>query len=252
MSNRKLVAGNWKMHTDRSEAIKLTTEIIRLSKMSDVEILLAPPHCLIPLVGNLIADLPYIELAAQNISEHKSGAYTGEVSAHMLHSLGVSYVILGHSERRKYFGETDQIILSKIRRAISTELKVIYCCGEGLEDRNTAIQNKIIEAQIQSSVLQLTPDQMQDIVIAYEPIWAIGTGVTARPDQAQQMHAFIRSILADHFGEQIAMQVPIIYGGSVKSNNAQELFAQADIDGGLIGGASLDAESFVAITEAFE
>ena len=247
MNRPTIVAGNWKMNTDLAQATQLTKEIIRLSTKTPTRIILAPPGCFIPLVSDLTADLSYISLGAQNVHQLEQGAYTGEIAAPMLKSLGVSYVIVGHSERRKYFNEDDALILAKTQMALKHDLQVIYCCGEELSDRQNNHHQERVHQQLSDSLLHLNKSEIKHIIIAYEPVWAIGTGKTASPQQAQNMHAFIRSVIRDTFGPEPAQSIPILYGGSVKPSNAAELFNQPDIDGGLIGGASLDPQSFVAI-----
>ena len=192
-----------------------------------------------------------IKVAAQNCANKESGAYTGEVSATMVKSTGATYVILGHSERREYYGETSAILNDKVALALSNGLTPVYCCGEALEVRNANTQNEFVKNQLEETIFNLSAEDFQKLVIAYEPIWAIGTGVTASTEQAQEMLAFIRSLIADKFGKEIAENTSILYGGSCNAKNAPELFAQPDIDGGLIGGASLKAADFVAIIDAF-
>ncbi len=250
MVRTKVIAGNWKMNTTKDTAERLAQRIVTLSQKSALKMILAPPHCFLPIVGSIVEDLSHIELAAQNVHHESFGAYTGEVSVPMLRSLGVGYVILGHSERRQYFGETDEYILRKMGKVLEQGLKVIYCCGENLEDRKAGRQNDIINRQLTQSVLKLPQDQIKNVIVAYEPVWAIGTGETASPQQAQAMHQYIRKCLAQSFGIETAQSCTILYGGSVKPNNALELFQKEDIDGALVGGASLDAEDFVAIVGA--
>ena len=189
-------------------------------------------------------------IAAQNMHEEASGAYTGEISAEMLKDAGVEYVILGHSERRDYAGEDDELINRKILRALEAGLKPIYCCGEKLDIREAGNQEVVVGKQIEQALYSLAPEQISRVVVAYEPVWAIGTGMTATKEQAQEMHAYIRQMVGNQFGNEIADNLTILYGGSVKPGNAAELFAQPDVDGGLVGGASLDADSFAAIVQA--
>jgi triosephosphate isomerase len=191
-------------------------------------------------------------VAAQNCSNKKSGAYTGEVSAEMLKSIEVSYCLVGHSERREYFGETNQLLAEKLDICLSNAITPIFCCGEALQTRENNSQNLFVENQLRESLFHLSPEAIQKIVIAYEPIWAIGTGKTASTEQAQEMHAFIRTVLKNQYGESVASGVSILYGGSVKANNAKELFASKDVDGGLVGGASLNATEFVEIIKALK
>lgn len=191
-----------------------------------------------------------IEVAAQNMHQAENGAYTGEISADMLSSIGVKTVILGHSERRTYFGETNEILKEKVDSALSNKLEVIFCFGELLEERKSGNHFSVVETQLKDALFELSADQWKSIVLAYEPVWAIGTGETASPEQAQEMHAFIRSLISGTYGEEVATNVTILYGGSVKPGNAKEIFSKEDVDGGLIGGASLKAADFKAIVEA--
>jgi triosephosphate isomerase len=192
-----------------------------------------------------------IKVAAQNMHFAESGAYTGEVSAAMLKSIGVETVILGHSERRAYFNESDDLLAKKVDTALAHEMRVIFCFGEELKDRKSGNENSVVESQIKKALFHLPEAAWSQIVLAYEPVWAIGTGETATPDQAQDMHAFIRKTLANAYAQSLADSVSILYGGSVKSSNAEEIFSKTDVDGGLIGGAALDAEHFTAIVNAF-
>lgn len=249
---RKIVAGNWKMNMNLTEAKKLAEAIVTLSSKTNVELILGPPSAVIACVQPIISDLNYIKLAGQNLHQAESGAYTGEISGDMLKSVGADYVILGHSERRKFFGEKDDLILEKIHRALDAGLMPIYCCGEEIEQRKSGSHESTVFSQLQDSILKLTPEQTKNLVVAYEPVWAIGTGETASPEQAQQMHSFIRKNISDVFGGEIADRTPILYGGSVKPENAVELFSQPDVDGGLVGGASLKAQAFVDISKGFE
>jgi triosephosphate isomerase len=252
MNRKKIVAGNWKMNKNLFEGKQLVEDILHsgIELRDDVAVILAPPFISLEMVSGLIKDKKGFHLAAQNCHQAQSGAFTGEVSAEMLKSVGVEYVILGHSERREYFGETDDLLAQKVDAVLAQELKVIFCCGEPLNIREAGTQNAHIQAQIENGVFHLSADQFKDIVIAYEPIWAIGTGLTASDEQAQEMHAFIRSIIAAKYGQEIAAATSILYGGSAKPSNAAGLFAQADVDGGLIGGASLVAADFAAVIKA--
>lgn len=247
----KIIAGNWKMNTDVESAIALAEAIVAQTKpQEDVYIVLAPPMPFIVEVGAVIEDREDIYLAAQNLHTHDSGAYTGEVSGGMLASIGVSFVLVGHSERRQYFGETDAMLKDKVDSALRNDLTPIFCCGEPLEIRNANTHEALITTQISNCLFHLDEAEIQDVVIAYEPIWAIGTGVTASTEQAQAMHLHIRNLLVTKYGAKIAAEIPILYGGSCNAQNAGTLFAQADIDGGLIGGASLKAADFVKIIAA--
>ena len=246
---KKIVAGNWKMNKTASEASSLTENImIDLSDVGDVDVVLCPPYTALGVVGPLI-DKTRIGLGAQNMHWELSGAYTGEISSSMLRDLYCQYVILGHSERRSYFSETDDEVNKKARAALETRLTPIICVGETLEERDSGRAREIVKGQLQGSLAGLRED-LKKVIIAYEPVWAIGTGRTATPEQAQEMHAYIRSVLAEMAGEDTADTVRIQYGGSVKPNNAAELFAQPDIDGGLIGGAALEARHFIEIVQA--
>lgn len=255
---RKIVAGNWKMNTTVAEGVELAKQII--AKLGDVPenvhlIINTPFTHLYPVSKELAAiTCPVckgkISLGAQNCADKEKGAYTGEVSAAMLASVPVTYVILGHSERREYYHETNAILKEKMKLALANGLSVIYCCGENLEQRESGKHLDVVGAEIKEVLFDLTPEEMKKIVVAYEPIWAIGTGKTATSAQAEEIHAFIRKTLAEKFGAQ-AEEVSILYGGSCKPSNAKELFAQKDIDGGLIGGASLKADDFVAIAQSY-
>ncbi len=251
--NRKIVAGNWKMNTLLESAIRLAGEVDALlseRNPGDVTVVLIPPFPFIHNVADVI-DRTKIKVGAQNCASEAEGAYTGEVSAAMIASTGSEYVIIGHSERRQYFGENDEILSKKLKLALENDLIPIFCIGEKLEEREAGKQFEVVENQLKNTILSLSVDDVKKLVIAYEPVWAIGTGKTATPDQAQEIHAHIRKLLADKFGTDIANEVPVLYGGSVKPGNAKELFAQPDIDGGLIGGASLKANDFVDIINSF-
>lgn len=245
---KKIVAGNWKMNKSKEDGLALVEEI-RLGlggSASDVTVIVGVPY---PFLG-VVDSSADVKLSAQNCHQEKSGAFTGEVSVEMLKSFGCDYCIVGHSERRQYFGETDRYINHKIELLLEAGIEPIYCCGETLEQRQEGNHFKVIEEQIQSALQGFTKEQLRQIVIAYEPVWAIGTGETATPEQAQEIHAFIREKLSQVMGTE-SEEVSILYGGSVKPNNAQELFSQKDIDGGLIGGASLNAEDFLQIVRSF-
>ncbi len=244
---KPIVAGNWKMNKTVSEALSLVAGIKKeLADMKAVEVVLCPPTTALQAVGQAIAGTA-IDLGAQNMHWEKSGAFTGEVSASQLKELGCHYVILGHSERRTYFHETDESVNRKAKTALAAGLHPIVCVGETLEQREGGRTTTVVETQVRGSLAGLGPQEMLNTVIAYEPVWAIGTGKTATPAQAQEVHALIRNTLKSMMDETIAQSVRIQYGGSVKESNAKELFHQPDIDGGLIGGASLDAGSFIAI-----
>ncbi len=249
---QKIVAGNWKMNTTIEEAQKLASEVAGMigdEARSDVKVILCPPFPFLSTIKSQLGSSP-IELGAQNCSEHASGAYTGEVSALMLKSMGIPYVILGHSERRQYFHEDDKLLAQKIDGALANGLKPIFCCGEPLDVRESGGHVVLVKKQIEGALFRLNAEAMKKIVIAYEPVWAIGTGKTATTGQAQEMHAVIRKHLSDKFGPETASIIPILYGGSVKPDNAKELFACEDVDGGLVGGASLKSRDFVEIVKS--
>ncbi|HET8574410.1 MAG TPA: triose-phosphate isomerase [Edaphocola sp.] len=252
MTRKKIVAGNWKMNQNLFEGKQLVEDIINsnFTLEDHQEVIIAPPFIQLSLAAGQLKDKPGIFLSAQNCHQKQSGAYTGEVSAEMLKSTGVDYVILGHSERREYFSESVELLAEKVDAALEKGLKVIFCVGEPLAIRDANQQNDYVETQIAKSLFHLSEQQFADIVLAYEPIWAIGTGRTASKEQAQDMHAHIRKVIAGKFGGTIADHLTILYGGSCKPDNAKELFAQPDVDGGLIGGASLKAADFVAIVQA--
>lgn len=247
---KNIVAGNWKMNTNADEAISLAKEIAELNSNTTTEVIVIPPFVHLTNVNNAIKGTT-VKLGAQNCHQAASGAYTGEISAGMLKSVDCTYVTLGHSERREYFGETNDLLAAKVNIALANHLKPIYCCGETLEQREADKHFEIIGAQVSEGLFHLTAEELKNTVIAYEPVWAIGTGVTASAAQAQEVHAFIRKQLTDKYGADVASEISILYGGSVKPDNAKELFNETDIDGGLIGGASLKATDFTAIINAF-
>jgi triosephosphate isomerase len=247
---KHIVAGNWKMNNGLIQTKTLITELIKQEKSSDAEVMIAPTFT--NLWHAFEATRQYdIEVIAQNMHFAENGAYTGEISAGMLKSVGVKTVILGHSERRAYFNETDETLAKKVDAALANDMRIIFCFGEELADRKAGNEETVVENQIKNALFHLGADAFKHIVLAYEPVWAIGTGETATPDQAQDMHAFIRNTLAENYGKDVADNVSILYGGSVKPNNAKEIFSKPDVDGGLIGGASLKAEDFFAIVNAF-
>lgn len=251
---KHIVAGNWKMNKDFGEAEELIDNL--MSRLEETELdkntlmIICPPFPYLEMAVEY-SDDSYFAVGAQNVSTEDSGAYTGEVSAAMLESLELGYCIVGHSERRAYHHETNAIIAKKVDQLLKHEIRPIVCCGEVLEEREADKQFEVVEKQIVESLFHLTEDQFSNIVIAYEPVWAIGTGRTATPEQAQEIHAFIRSLIAKKYGQRIADETSILYGGSCKPGNAKELFANPDVDGGLIGGACLNAEDFVAIATSF-
>ena len=244
---KKVIAGNWKMNMNLHQSQKLVSEILNgLGKDSKVEVIVCPPFTSLSEVNSLLKGTQ-VKLGAQNMYYEESGAYTAEISADMLKSVGCEYVILGHSERRVIFNESDKLINKKIKTAIIKELKPIFCVGELLEQRESGETMKVISAQIEKGLEGITSDQMKNIIIAYEPVWAIGTGKTATPQQANEVHLFIRELVAKKFSTVVAENLIIQYGGSVKPDNAGELLSQKDIDGALIGGACLKADSFLSI-----
>ncbi len=251
MAAKKIVAGNWKMNKKLKEGQRLAKNLCAKVKPSKTEIVLAPPYTHLASVAEIAKSNKQIKIAAQNCHEQTHGAFTGEVSAEMLKSVGVHYIILGHSERRQYFDEDNELLAAKVDAALAAGLKVIFCCGEPLAIREKKKQVVFVNKQIREGLFHLSPKAFSKIVIAYEPIWAIGTGVTASPEQAQQMHAKIRQLLIKKYGEKVAGKTSILYGGSVKPANAETLFENPDVDGGLVGGASLDAKNFMAIIDAF-
>lgn len=250
----KIVAGNWKMNKTLPEAQSLAKEIATQwagNEAEGVQLVLAPTALMVGAVLDEVNGVNHIAVAAQNCSDKDAGAYTGEISAPMIASTGADYVILGHSERRAYFGENNHLLAEKVNRALENELIPIYCCGETLTERKEERHFQVIEDQIAQALFHLPADQLSKVVIAYEPVWAIGTGETASPEQAQEVHAFIRQLLNESYGEDVGEAIPVLYGGSCKPGNAKELFGQKDIDGGLIGGASLNASDFLAIAHSF-
>ena len=248
---KNIVVGNWKMNLQRKESLELVEKVISLLENYDVEVVLAPSYTYLYKINKICNDLSFVQTASQNISKNKNGAFTGEVSAEMIQSLGVKYTILGHSERREYFNESNQDLQRKVDLAISSDLDVIFCCGESLDQRDSGVHFDYIKSQIEDSLFHLTEEEFSKIVIAYEPIWAIGTGVTASSHQAEEIHAFIRSLIFDKYGENVSVNCSILYGGSCNPNNAKDLFSKENIDGGLIGGSSLDANSFIEIIKSF-
>lgn len=248
----KIVAGNWKMNNDLEAGKKLAQAVLdKATGNEEAQIVLGTPFIHLTTLAENIAGKKGIEIAAQNCSDKASGAYTGETSAEMIKSTGTKYVILGHSERREYFNESNEELAAKLDLALANDLIPIFCCGEPLEIREKEQHFDYVKQQLTESLFHLSEADFAKIVIAYEPIWAIGTGKTATSAQAQEMHAELRGHLAGHFGQMLADACPILYGGSCKPSNAQEIFAGADVDGGLIGGASLNADDFLAIVNSF-
>ncbi len=251
MNRRKIVAGNWKMNTTPAEGVELLKGVAALKSQASAgaELIVGVPFTHLCCVKDEAAKAG-IAVAAQNCADHESGAYTGEVSAKMIASLGAKYVILGHSERREYYGETSATLVAKMALTYAHGMVPIYCVGEKLDEREAGKHFDVVRQQLEEVVFGLTAEQFGQLVIAYEPVWAIGTGKTATADQAQEIHAYIRKVLADKFGA-AAAATPILYGGSCKPSNAAEIFSKEDVDGGLIGGAALVAEDFIGIAKAF-
>lgn len=248
---KNIVAGNWKMNTTLEEGVELADQVNNLlqGKDKNCDVVICVPFTHLTSV-NAVIDQNLVGLGAENCSEHEKGAYTGEVSAAMVKSTGASHVILGHSERRQYFGENNAQLLEKTKQALKNGLTPIFCVGEVLEERENGTYNDVVASQTEA-LFELPAEEFGKIVIAYEPVWAIGTGKTATAEQAQDMHAHIRQVIAGKYGKEVADNTSILYGGSCKPSNTKELFAKPDVDGGLIGGAALDAESFMGIVEAF-
>ena len=250
---RKIVAGNWKMNKSFTEAEELIAEIAdKLESMEtgNQDVILCPPYVYLEMATDIAEDSVF-SVGAQNMNENDNGAFTGEISGPMLSSMEVEFCIIGHSERRKYYGENHELLAKKLDAALRNGIRPIFCCGEVLPEREAEQHFNVVEKQLKESLFHLTIEQFKEVVIAYEPVWAIGTGVNASPAQAQEMHAFIRKQVAANYGEAIAEETSILYGGSCNSKNAHELFSQADVDGGLIGGASLKADEFLLIVNSF-
>lgn len=245
----QIVAGNWKMNNDSSATDSLLKALKKQHFSSAIRVMVAPSFTQLSQSVALLSGSS-IEVVAQNMNAAISGAFTGEVSATMLKGVGVNIVILGHSERRSLFGETDIMLAEKVKAALDHQMEVIFCFGEELNERKSNQHFKVVEQQLKTALFALEAAQWKHIILAYEPVWAIGTGETASPEQAQEMHAFIRKIVRQNYDARIADQVSVLYGGSVKPNNAKEIFSQPDVDGGLIGGASLNADDFMAIVNA--
>ena len=250
----QIAAANWKMNLTFQQGEKLLDEILGADiKMKDHQkTIFAVPFPYLTMARSEVAEERNYHVAAQNCYHKKSGAFTGEISAEMLHSLNITYCIVGHSERREYFFETDAALAEKINLCLDNFITPVFCCGEALAIRESGTQNEFVAKQLKESLFHLTAQQIKKIVIAYEPIWAIGTGKTATTEQAQEMHEYLRSIIAGQFNKDIANEVPILYGGSVKANNARELFSCPDVDGGLVGGASLIGKDFIEIIRSLK
>ena len=250
---KQIVAGNWKMNKTFQEADDLINELVEFitsNDIGDIGVIICPPAPYLELASDSASESDLF-VGAQNVSDHESGAYTGEISAAMLESMNIDYCIIGHSERRKYYHESNEMLSEKVNRAIESSIQPIFCCGELLPEREAGEYFDVVKAQLEESLFHLKEDDFEDVVIAYEPVWAIGTGVTATSDQAQEMHAFIRSLIKEKYNEDVAENTTILYGGSCNPNNARELFANKDVDGGLIGGASLKADDFAKIIQSF-
>ncbi len=245
---QKLIAANWKMNKTLEEVNDFLHNFnyAEASNISDVKVLICPPHVYLFHLSEFYRDKG-IAVGAQNVSAYISGAYTGEISASMLKSLSIKFCITGHSERRKYFGEEDKLLSEKINILLYNDIIPIYCCGELIEERKQGKHFEVVKTQIKNALFHLTPSQISNLVIAYEPVWAIGTGVNATPEEAQEMHAYIRKIIDNSFGSEISQKMLILYGGSCNSSNSKELFSCPDVDGGLVGGASLQSDEFLNI-----
>ena len=249
---KNIVAGNWKMNKTLQEGVALATELKEklASAKPNCDVIIGTPFIHLATVSELLEG-SIIKVSAENCADKESGAYTGEVSAAMVKSTGAEYCIIGHSERRSYYGETFEILKEKVLLALKNGLKPIFCIGEKKEERESGKQNDVVKAQLEGSLFNLSAEEFSNIVLAYEPVWAIGTGLTATSDQAEDMHAYIRSLITGKYGNEVAENTTILYGGSCNPKNAAELFSKPDVDGGLIGGASLKADDFKAIIDAF-
>jgi triosephosphate isomerase (TIM) len=242
----KIVAGNWKMNKNAAQTEELIAELLQKLPQTDAKVIVAPTFVNLAQAVNQTKGTA-VEVVAQNMHQAEGGAFTGEISADMLTSIGIKTVILGHSERRAYFHETDSLLANKVDTALKHDMKIIFCFGEELKDRHDKQHFNVVEYQLKDALFHLDKKDWQNIILAYEPVWAIGTGETASPEQAQEMHKFIRETILERYGNEIAENVSILYGGSVKPENAKEIFSQPDVDGGLIGGASLKADDFIGI-----
>ena len=246
---KKIVAGNWKMNNDLDQTIDLINKLKSGISKTEVDVMIAPSFPFLKVAFDLTENTN-IEVISQNVNENNSGAFTGEVSVKMLKSIGLSTTLIGHSERRSLYYENDDLLLKKINFALENEMNVIFCFGEELSDRKSGKYFEVIKNQLDNTVIKLKSNQLKNIVLAYEPVWAIGTGETATADQAQEMHSYVRSYISERFNLEVAQNISILYGGSVKPNNALEIFSKADVDGGLIGGAALNSSDFLKIIEA--
>jgi triosephosphate isomerase len=250
MTRKKIVAGNWKMNNGLQETEILINELLAETNHSGCEVMVAPSFVSLKTAIDSLIDND-IEVVSQNVHQSNDGAYTGEVSAKMLSSIGIKTTIIGHSERREYFNETHEVLKNKVDISLQNSIKIIFCFGEELKDRKTNNHFNIISNQISESLFHLSSSDWDNIILAYEPIWAIGTGETASSDQVQEMHSFIRNFIAQKYSNELAQKISILYGGSVKPNNAKEIFSMTDVDGGLIGGASLKSKDFFSIVNSF-
>ena len=246
---KKIVAGNWKMNNNKSETAELIQALKSLSFSTDIRVMIAPAFTHLAQAEELTQG-GRIEVLAQNMNANDSGAFTGEISAKMLHSIGINKVILGHSERRAYYNETDAGLKQKVQKALTYDMEVVFCFGEDLDERKAGSHFEVVKSQLETALFDLNSSDWSKIILAYEPVWAIGTGENASPEQAQDIHAFIRALIASKYNQDLAEDVSILYGGSVKPANASAIFSQPDVDGGLIGGASLNAEDFTAIIQS--
>ena len=250
MTRKKIVAGNWKMNNGLQETEILINELLAETNHSGCEVMVAPSFVSLKTAIDSLIDND-IEVVSQNVHQSNNGAYTGEVSAKMLSSIGIKTTIIGHSERREYFNETHEVLKNKVDISLQNSIKIIFCFGEELKDRKTNNHFNIISNQISESLFHLSSSDWNNIILAYEPIWAIGTGETASSNQVQEMHSFIRNFIAQKYSNELAQKISILYGGSVKPNNAKEIFSMIDVDGGLIGGASLKSKDFFSIVNSF-
>lgn len=246
---KKIVAGNWKMNNNKRETAELIQALKPLNFSTDLRVMVAPAFTHLVQAKELTQG-SRIEVLAQNMNAAESGAFTGEISALMLSSIGIQKVILGHSERRAYFNETDASLKGKVTTALDHDMEIVFCFGEELDQRKSGSHPEVVNSQLETALFDLSPEQWSKIILAYEPVWAIGTGETASPEQAQEMHAYIRSLIASKYDQTLADSISILYGGSVKPANALAIFSQPDVDGGLIGGAALDAEDFSSIIQS--
>lgn len=247
---KNIVAGNWKMNNDLAKTEAFIVELKKQTFPENVSAMIAPSYTNLYHAFNSLRDYS-VEVIAQNMNQNSNGAFTGEVSAEMLQSVGVQTVILGHSERRAYFNEDNQILAEKVNTALANSMNIIFCVGEELDDRKSGNHFNLVKKQVTEGLFHISKEAWNNITIAYEPVWAIGTGETASPQQAQEIHKFIRNTIAEKYSEEIANKVSILYGGSVKPNNAKEIFGQPDVDGGLVGGASMKVDSFMQIINSF-